>query len=478
MEKKRIFTELSILFKKKHGNEPEHIEPLPQSGSSRSYYKIHSKEIIVLGAYNKNVAENEAFFYMTEYFSKQRLPVPKIHLISKNKMFYLLDFISDDNMLDIVATYRQKKDFISIKALYQKALDFLIRFQLQGKKQFNFDHCYPVKTFDDRIMKWDLNYFKYYFLKIFNITFNEQKLESDFNKLIAFLLKANCSFFMYRDFQARNIMVKQDALFFIDYQGGMKGNLFYDLVSILNQAKADLPTSIKQELIEYYRVQISKEIPGIDANTFSSFYKAFALHRLLQVFGAYGFRGIIERKGHFLQSIPFAQKIAEDYLSEKNKNLLLPELNMVLQQIVDIKIQPALKSQDLLVSLQSFSYKKGLPIDYTEHGGGFIFDCRALENPGRQHKYASLTGKDKAVIDFLESKAEVSTFINKIYEIISQSITRYSQRHFSYISIAFGCTGGQHRSVYCTEKLAKMLSNISNIQIKVSHRELEEQTQS
>ena len=325
-------------------------------------------------------------------------------------------------------------------------------------------------------MLWDLHYFKYYFLKLTQTPFDEQKLEDDFTTLIEFLLSTKIDFFMYRDFQSRNIMLKNDELYFIDYQGGRKGALQYDVASLLYDAKANIPQQIRDELLEHYLSTLN-QIIKVDKDEFKKLYYGYVLIRILQAMGAYGFRGIYEKKAHFLKSIPYAVNNIEYLLS----NNLLPhglnELNSALNHILKnrslrkfISIED---SEKLTVSINSFSYKSSIPVDLSGNGGGFVFDCRSLHNPGRYDEFKMLTGKDESVIEYLNKQLDVQEFLSDITSIIERTINTYTQRGFSHLMINFGCTGGQHRSVYCAERLAEYLNKIIDANVILQHTELE-----
>jgi hypothetical protein len=322
-------------------------------------------------------------------------------------------------------------------------------------------------------MTWDLNYFKYYFLKLAKVSFDEQKLEDDFETLTNFLLEADHNHFMYRDFQSRNIMLLNNKPYFIDYQGGRKGALQYDIASLLYDAKAAIPQKIRNELLAFYLEILKTHLP-FDRRKFLKYYNGFVLIRILQAMGAYGFRGYYENKPHFLQSIPYAVQNIKWLLEGNNLTLHLPMLTDVLQEIIDSTgsaHQPPVES-NLTVQISSFSYKNEIPHDETGHGGGFLFDCRALPNPGRMQEYMELSGLDPPVIGFLRKEHEVDAFLTHVYSLIDQSVNTYIGRGFTHLSVNFGCTGGKHRSVYCAEELAKHLKSKFNIKILIDHKEL------
>jgi hypothetical protein len=319
-------------------------------------------------------------------------------------------------------------------------------------------------------MMWDLSYFKYYFLRLAKIPFNEQALENDFEWFVEFLLMAERRYFLYRDFQSRNVMVRNGEPFFIDYQGGRRGALQYDVASLLFDAKADLPFEVRDELLERY-LDAASTVEPIDRDAFRRHYPGFAYIRIMQAMGAYGLRGFYERKQHFLASIPYAIRNLEHLLRTAELPLDLPELTQVWRRLVASSglRQFGTASLKLTVRIESFSYKDGVPTDERGHGGGYVFDCRALPNPGREARYATLTGKDDAVIAFLETEPTVREFLSHVFGLIDQTVENYQARNFTDLSVGFGCTGGQHRSVYCAEQLAQRLRERFQVNVEVRH---------
>jgi len=181
---------------------------------------------------------------------------------------------------------------------------------------------------------WDLNYFKYYFLKLVRIPFDEQALEDDFRKFTDYLLQERSDYFLFRDFQSANIMIKADEPYFIDYQGGRRGALQYDSASLLYDAKAKVPKEDRQELISYYMDELEKKIP-VDRGQFMGYYQGYVLIRLMQAMGAFGFRGVVEKKPGFMESIPPALVMFQDMLDGWNLPLEVPELKACFQRMID-----------------------------------------------------------------------------------------------------------------------------------------------
>jgi aminoglycoside/choline kinase family phosphotransferase len=204
-------------------------------------------------------------------------------------------------------------------------LAILPQFQIEAGRDLNYKVCYPRASFDHQSIAWDLNYFKYYFLRLAEIPFSEPALERDFGRLSKFLLTAEHKYFLYRDFQSRNIMLRDRQTFFLDYQGGRQGALQYDVASLLYDAKADLPPHVGQELLDHYLDRLADFIP-LDREAFMRHYYAYVYVRIMKALGAYGFRGFFERKPHFLQSVPFALKNVRWLLHNVQLPIELPTL--------------------------------------------------------------------------------------------------------------------------------------------------------
>jgi hypothetical protein len=348
-------------------------------------------------------------------------------------------------------------------------------FQIKGKDSIDFSVCYPRSAFDRQSMMWDLNYFKYYFLKLAKIPFDEQKLENDFVTFCDYLLTADCNYFLYRDFQSRNVMIFNNEPYFIDYQGGRRGALQYDIASILFEAKTSLPADVRHELLDYYISELSKNL-DFDKQSFLELYYGYVYIRLMQAMGAYGFRGLYEKKKLFLQSIPKAILHLAWLRKNINLNVHLPEMERVWDNLISSHQIKEIEDSatNLTININSFSYKKGIPIDETANGGGFVFDCRALENPGKLEQYKNLNGKDIAVIKFIEANQDTSEFIENIFSIIDNVIDSYKNKNYTHLMVNFGCTGGQHRSVYSAEKLSEHIKlKYPENKVRICHRELE-----
>ncbi|MBI5218376.1 MAG: phosphotransferase [Bacteroidia bacterium] len=474
-----IVKKLTALFEQWSGEYAESISLIPQSGSYREYYRIIGVTQNAIGVFNADKKENLAFVEFSKFFYSKGLNVPQIYSVNTDENIYLVEDLGDETLFSFLTEKRQGADFPDeLVDVYKKVVDELPMFQILAGKDLNYGFCYPRGGFDKQSMMWDLNYFKYYFLKLARISFDEQNLEDDFQAFSDYLLQSDCSYFLYRDFQSRNIMLFNEKPYFIDYQGGRKGALQYDLASLLYDAKADIPQKIRDELLNYYIGAVSGYIKT-DKNAFIEFYYGYVLIRIMQAMGAYGFRGFYEKKQHFLKSIPYAVKNLAYLLDVVRLPVKLPALWNVLEQIVSSQELKKYESQEdekkpiqLTVTITSFSFKKGIPEDHTGNGGGFVFDCRAIHNPGRYDEYKSLTGKDKPVMDFLNNEKGMTGFLNHVFALAEQSVEKYLQRGFTNLMINFGCTGGQHRSVFAAEKLAAHLNEKYNIRIVLKHRDI------
>ena len=467
---------LTGLFFRWCGEKVETINKMPGSGSSREYYRITGSGSTAIGAINLDHSENRAFLEFSRHFESCGLAVPEIYLADLENNAYLQEDLGDLTLFDHLVQVRKDDDFPEdLIKTYKRALTELQRFQITGSEGLDYSVCYPRSAFDRQSMKWDLSYFKYYFLKLADIPFHEQHLEDDFNTLIEYLLSQPTDYFLYRDFQSRNIMIRDGQPVFIDYQGGRKGALQYDVASLLYDAKADIPPDVREELLEHYITRLSL-YPEVDQDGFRESYHAYALIRIMQAMGAYGFRGFYEKKTHFLLSIPYALNNLDWVLQNADLQVPIPELLKVLGSLSSA---PRLKRfskrenrrSTLTVSINSFSYRHGIPDDPSGHGGGYVFDCRVITNPGKLDQYRDLTGKDKPVIDFLDQHEDVHEFISNTHSLVDMSVNKYEERGFTHLMVSFGCTGGQHRSVYCAERLAEHLRKSQDVRVTVWHRE-------
>ena len=446
------------------------INKLPISGSNREYFRIISENKKAVAAVGYELKENIAFIEFSKFLKEKGLKVPEIYAVAEDKISYLIEDFGDVTLYDFLEKNRKGVDIPNqIKDYYKKAITQLILFQTESS-ELDYSLCYPRHTFDNQSIMWDLNYFKYYFLKLGDIIFDEQLLENDFQKFAEYLTTVDNDYFMYRDFQSRNIMIVDNELAFIDYQGGRKGALQYDLASLLYDAKADLPKEFRESLLDFYIENISQKIE-IDKSKFKTEFYFFVLMRIMQAMGAYGFRGYFEKKEHFLKSIPFAIENLKYILTKVD----LSEYPMLKNALEDVtkssKLIEISKSADLTVAITSFSYKKGIPVDTSGNGGGFVFDCRAINNPGRYPEYRDKTGRDKEVIDFFAENSEIDIFLEDVYKIVDRSVENYLERGFKNLMVNFGCTGGRHRSVYCADSLAKYLKERYGVRINLRHVE-------
>jgi len=461
---------LEELYNKATGYAPDEITELPASGSNRRYFRISGKESLI-GAIGTSKEENEAFIYLSGHFSGQGLPVPRVVAVSDDHMAYLQEDLGDLSLFTAIEKGRQTRSFsTSERELIAKTIKLLPDIQFRGAQGLDFKHCYPAEAFDHRAIMWDLNYFKYCFLKATGLDFQEDLLENDFQRMADVLLEScDSPTFMYRDFQSRNVMIKDGEPHFIDFQGGRRGPYFYDLASFLWQAKANFPQTLRIELIDDYISSLQKYI-HVEREQFMATLRHFVLFRTLQVLGAYGFRGYFEKKPHFMQSVPYAIANLRELLTSDYPEY--PYLNNLLRELVNLKqFSDDLQKHSLTVRVFSFAYKKGIPNDPSGNGGGYVFDCRGIDNPGKYERYKQFNGLDQEVIKYLEDDGEILVFLNHCYALVDATVKRYVERGFTSLAVAFGCTGGQHRSVYCAQHMAEHINRLFNVKVELIHRE-------
>ncbi len=459
---------------------PAKVDVLPLSGSDRRYFRLYDQAgDTVIGTHGMNVQENETFIYFAGDFKRKGLNVPEVYAVSYDKTIYLQEDFGSVSLLDVLEENGFNEESYG---LFRKSLHELARLHVIADEGLNYDRCLTNKEFGRQAIMADLLYFKYYFLDAIGRAYDKQKLIDDFEALSTYLTFTEYKYFMFRDFQSRNIMVKEDkSVHFIDFQGGMKGAPQYDVASLLWQAKANLPEDWKSSLLEDYMDSFEKVTGNsLDRDIFRNQYNGYVLIRLLQVLGAYGFRGLFERKAHFLSSIPLALRNLKWFLENHGLGIAVPEFKKMLgvcisDEIID-RFTPVQASEDtpLVVKICSFSYKKGIPSDATGNGGGFVFDCRGIDNPGRHDQYKEIHGRDLAVMEYLERQTRMQDFLNSIFDIVDISVEEYIKRGFNSLVVNFGCTGGQHRSVYAADALARHLKNKYKVQVELCHREQEE----
>jgi aminoglycoside/choline kinase family phosphotransferase len=465
---------LQDLFRGRFGAPPDSVAPLKGDGSNRRLFRLRGGERSVIGAFGPDPKENRAFLAFSRHFRAQGLPVPEIYADDAARGLYLEEDLGDTTLFDFLVSRRTGAGFPEeAVAAYRKTIRALPRFQVEAGRTLDYGLCYPRASFDKQSMMWDLNYFKYYFLRLAGVAFDEQGLEDDFQRFSDFLLGAERDYFLYRDFQSRNVMLREGEPWFIDYQGGRKGALQYDVASLLYDAKADIPFAVRDHLLEEYLEELGKRV-RVDRASFLAHYHGFVFIRLMQALGAYGLRGFYERKSHFLQSIPYAIANLEHLLGTAELPVELPALVGVWKSLTGSSRlrqfgDAALK---LKVRIESFSYRTGAPADERGHGGGFVFDCRSLPNPGREERFKRLDGRDGAVAQYLGKEPAVGLFLEHAAALVEGAVENYRQRNFTDLYVAFGCTGGQHRSVYLAERLAERL-RAKGVSVELRHREQE-----
>lgn len=468
-DKKILFQLFENHFKIK----AQELVQLELSGSDRRYYRITAGDASCIGTFNENIAENNTYFYFTELFKKHNIPVPQIFLIGKDRRYYVQQDLGNTNLFDLLV---QNGFTDEIKSYYQKSLELLAKLQWVAGREVDYKQCFGTSKFDDKAIESDFMYFKYYFVDLHKIVYDKIEIANDINEISKDLGFTQPKTLMYRDFQSRNIMVYKGEIYFIDYQGCMQGNPQYDIASLLWQAKAQIPIKWKDELLNHYVESLNKlPIAKVDEVYLRRGYNQFVLLRLIQVLGAYGFRGLIEKKPHFISSIKHALVNLKQFLNEQPNIPHYPKLRKLLESVASTSIQQLYeeveipKGEKLTVTINSFSYKNEIPKDKTENGGGFVFDCRGILNPGRVEKYKKLSGLDLPVQDYLLNNTKMPLFLNHVKGLLDITVSDYIFRGFENLQINFGCTGGQHRSVFASEQIAIYLKKKYGVEIAINH---------
>ena len=483
---------LNRLFKERYGKEPLVVTPMTGSASPRQYYRLSAGDDSCMGVIGTDKPENEAFVALSRHFDSHGIPVPKVYAVSEDCMSYIQEDLGDEILFDRYVKARKSGEGLEeAEALLFKTMQQLPKIQFAGAKDLDFNVCHPQKAFKWRSAMFDLNYFKYCFLKATGLEFHEMLLQDDFERFADDLSKCGLPVsdeqaaaaelgvedlsqvptFFYRDFQARNVMVRDGQPYFIDFQGGRRGPIYYDVASFVWQARAKYDTQMKEKMLDVYLESLSEYIP-VDREVFMTNLRLFLLFRYLQVLGAYGFRGWTEHKANFVTSIPAAVEALSELISTPFERY--PYLMKVLREMLDLPRFAPQKEYEgrLKVTVSSFSFKRGIPQDPSGNGGGYVFDCRSIHNPGRYEPYKKLTGRDEPVIKFLEEDGEVFGFLEHVYGVVDPHVETYADRGFSNLMVSFGCTGGQHRSVYCAEHLAAHIAQkYPDVVVHLIHRE-------
>lgn len=463
---------LYALFRSRYGSEPDAVTPLVGSASDRRYYRLSSEGISCIGVDGTDREENAAFIYLAGHFREKGIHVPEVYAVSEDGMAYIQEDLGGTMLLDLYVQARRSGEGLEeVEDLLCRTMSILPDIQFGGADGLDFDICHPQKEFTARSAMFDLNYFKYCFLKPSGLEFNEMLLQDEFEKFASELAGAVPSAFLYRDFQARNVMVKDGEPYFIDFQSGRMGPIYYDVASFVWHARAGYPQGLKERMLDAYLDSLSRYM-DIERSEFVRMLRNFLLFRYLQVLGAYGFRGWIGQKANFVVSIPAAIESLGALVKEPFVEY--PYMMSVIRSLVEL---PRFSDQShdksvLEVKVCSFSFMKGIPHDPTGNGGGYVFDCRSIHNPGRYEPYKKLTGMDEPVIRFLEDDGEIVEFLEHVYGVVDPHVETYIRRGFSSLMVSFGCTGGQHRSVYCAEHLACHLARkYPDIRVRLTHRE-------
>lgn len=458
---------LNILFNKVTGAHPQSVVKLTGDGSNRAYYRMSGKGCSFIGAVGTSVKENRAFITFARKFRECGIDAPQVIAVSDDELCYLQQDLGDLSLFARMKNSRESGKFSQqdIDALCS-VMSQLPHIQHKVARGLDFSVCYPVAEFDRRAVMWDLNYFKYCFLKGVGVEFDERLLEDEFEKLALILLAEDAETFLYRDFQSRNIMWHDERPWFIDFQGARKGPIYYDVASFVGQARAKYTAEAIDSMLDAYLKSLA-EYRTISREEFTSKLRCFRIFRLLQNLGTYGYRGIFERKKKFVESIPAALLQLSELLGEVRE--AFPVLSAIIEAVSHLPRFAPQEKCGLTVDIFSFSFHRGIPEDYSGNGGGFVFDCRALHNPGRYEPYKKLTGMDPEVIKFLEEKSTAAAFLANAYSLVDEMVEKYIERGFSHIQLSFGCTGGQHRSVYCAENMARHVWQKFGVKVNVNH---------
>ncbi len=459
---------LVSLYRSEYGCSPDMVEKLSGDGSARQYYRLINGEHSVIGTIGPEKKENEAFLYYNDYFLSKHLPVPRVISVCESGEAYLQEDLGDISLYDIIKDNGTKAP-VTV-SLLENTMQVLARFHAAWKNDTDSGKSYPRDTMDRRAILWDLNYFKYCFVKPAGIDFDEDCLQDEFEAFADTVGEIGPKTLVLRDFQSRNVMIKNGMPYIIDYQGARIGPALYDVASFLWQARIGLTEEEIWRYAEKYSTYASSL--GIKiANNWKFDLSLMALFRMLQVLGAYGFRGLIEHKSRFVTPIPVALINVKKLLEAIGRNKF-PCLKNIIDRALSLdKFKVRMPDGQLTVKVYSFSYKKGIPEDFSGNGGGFVFDCRGMLNPGRFECYRSLTGRDKPVMDFLEEQGEIQGFLESCFALTDKSVKNYIERGFSSLMICFGCTGGQHRSLYCADKMAQHIVSSFECNVQLIHRE-------
>ena len=461
---------LKSLYVDRYGGEPLSVTKLSGAGSNRVYYRLCGCDTSVIGVVGTSVEENRAFVALAKVFAENGIAVPRVLAVSDDGLRYLQQDLGDTTLFDSLKQARENGCFgqndVDVLCEVMSALPHI---QYKVPRSFDFSLCYPVSAFDERVIKWDLNYFKYCFLKGVGVEFDESRLEDEFEKLTTLLLSDNDDVFMYRDFQSRNVMMHLGKPFFIDFQGGRKGPVYYDVASFVGQARACYTNDVVEKMVDAYLVSLA-EYKTVSRAEFVERLSLFRVFRLLQNLGAYGYRGLFERKKAFVEIIPKAVVQLKEQLARFITDF--PYIYALVEKISVLPMFARSELKELTVDVMSFSYRRGIPDDTSGNGGGFVFDCRAIHNPGRYEPYKKLTGIDEPVIKFLEENSNIADFLDNAYSMVDDMVKTYLERGFTHVQVCCGCTGGQHRSVYSAEHIASHVAEKFGVKVVVTHRML------
>ncbi len=462
------------LYKQRFGSVPVSITEIPRAVSARRYFRIAGTEGTLIGTYSPDPKETNAFLYFTDHFRALGIHVPEIIARSDDGLYYLQDDLGDNRLHELVTGRKSSSLSQELINFYRSALGQIVRMQVEGHAGIDYSVCVPRPAFDQRSIMWDLNHFKYYMLKVSGLPFDENALEEGFLQLAGYVGSLPANYFMFRDFQTRNIMIKDREIYLIDYQGGRQGPLQYDVASLIFEGKANLTASDRSILLESYLDILGDHIQ-FSRDEFMAAFPAVSLVRMLQALGAYGLRGIVEKKAVFLQSIPMGLHIMGELVEESSNEALSSYMRKLLTQLAETAEKYPVSPEPfpgLTLSINSFSYRKPLPDDLTGNGGGFVYDCRFLNNPYHVDELREHTGLDRKLETFFKADEKVEPFISTIKSQLEQAISQYKEKGYKNLMVSFGCTGGRHRSVFTARRIAEWGRQFADVRVIENHREL------
>ena len=325
-------------FRKVTGCAPTCITRLRSHASERRIYRLISRDLSIIGIINPSKSENDTFVSFAHHLTRKALPIPHIYLYIPEEHLYLEEDLGDETLFDVLAAERIRtgESFPAYaEELYKQSLEYLTRFQVECSKDFDFSLCHPERQLVPGSFTRDCSSFATNLVAKLLPSFDITRLAADFATLIAYLEVPQSSFLVHRDFQSRNIMIRENNPYFIDFQGGCKGPLQYDVVSLLYQSSTQLSPETRRNLLQHYSSVIKKLIT-LEASLFDSYYSGFIISRMLEVLGVYGRQGLGTGKEYFTKSIPIALTTLAQELVSPQLALKLPALRSCVERLLSI----------------------------------------------------------------------------------------------------------------------------------------------